>query len=221
MAALQPCTIEGVRFELDPSRYVDRMLLDGQFFEAGTVDALRLCVTRGMVALDVGTNFGYDTLLFARWVGRGGQVIAFEPTATYGRRLQRHLALNDARHVQVERIGLSSTNTAATTSRRCCTGWRIAWATRYSTATAGEPLRPAMPCGRPSIAPMSRATCSAVPRSQVRDRPDRRGRRCRLAARAPRRQDRPGNHTQGRIEGLAGTIAGHGPGAFPRTHPGS
>lgn len=48
----------------------------------------------GMRVLDVGANVGYFTLLFARLVGPGGQVYAFEPEPRNFELLQRNIARN-------------------------------------------------------------------------------------------------------------------------------
>jgi FkbM family methyltransferase len=48
----------------------------------------------GATVLDIGANVGCYTLLFARWIGEGGHVYAFEPAARSRAGLERHLALN-------------------------------------------------------------------------------------------------------------------------------
>ena len=106
-AKLVEAEVRGLRFRLNPERYLDRELLDGGTFEAGTVQALEQLIRPGMVALDVGANIGYYTLLFSKWTGPTGQVIAFEPTRDYGDRLRDHVALNHAPNVHFEAAGLS------------------------------------------------------------------------------------------------------------------
>ncbi len=94
-------------YRLNPARYLDRELVGGALFEAPSVGLLRSHARPGMTVVDVGANFGYYTLLFSRWVGSAGHVIAFEPTKEYGDRLRAHLEANGADNVRVERIGLS------------------------------------------------------------------------------------------------------------------
>ncbi len=53
-------------------------------------------VRPGATVLDVGANLGAYTVLFARWVGPHGRVIAFEPAPAARAGLERQLALNDA-----------------------------------------------------------------------------------------------------------------------------
>jgi FkbM family methyltransferase len=62
----------------------------------------------GNVALDVGANIGYFTLLLSRLVGDDGRVVAFEPTEHYGNLLRRNLAENGVSNCHVEACGLSS-----------------------------------------------------------------------------------------------------------------
>jgi FkbM family methyltransferase len=56
--------------------------------------AFREVVRPGATVLDVGANVGAYTLLFARWVGPVGRVIAFEPAPAAAAGLRRHLELN-------------------------------------------------------------------------------------------------------------------------------
>jgi FkbM family methyltransferase len=108
-AALREVCVDGLRFQLDPTRYIDRSLIDGTGFEVGAVGALRRRMRQGMVAVDVGANFGYYTLLFSKWVGPTGRVVAFEPTTGYGERLRTHVALNNLTNVTIVPMGLGDT----------------------------------------------------------------------------------------------------------------
>jgi FkbM family methyltransferase len=56
--------------------------------------ALKREAHAGDTILDIGANVGCYTMLFARWVGDGGHVYAFEPAAESRAGLERHLALN-------------------------------------------------------------------------------------------------------------------------------
>jgi FkbM family methyltransferase len=58
------------------------------------VDAFRAALKPGDHAVDVGANVGCYTLLFARWVGAGGRVLALEPAPDAFDGLARHVALN-------------------------------------------------------------------------------------------------------------------------------
>jgi FkbM family methyltransferase len=56
--------------------------------------AFRAAVRPGATVLDVGSNVGAYTLMFATWAGPNGRVFAFEPDADARAGLVTHLALN-------------------------------------------------------------------------------------------------------------------------------
>jgi len=55
----------------------------------------------GGVAIDIGANVGWHTLLMARLVGNGGTVLAVEPNPSVRRDLETNLKLNRFGHVAV------------------------------------------------------------------------------------------------------------------------
>jgi FkbM family methyltransferase len=57
------------------------------------------CIRRGETVVDCGANVGYFTLIFARRVGPGGRVFAFEPEPGNFRLLERNIARNGYRNV--------------------------------------------------------------------------------------------------------------------------
>lgn len=78
------------------------------WYERPTQRALRALIRPGMTVLDVGANVGFFTLAAARWVGRTGQVIAFEPFHRNAHYLKRHVALNGlTQRVRVEEVALA------------------------------------------------------------------------------------------------------------------
>ncbi|RMG47005.1 MAG: FkbM family methyltransferase [Acidobacteria bacterium] len=97
----------GFRFRLDLSSYVDRQLAAGEPWEPHAVRLLEREVRPGMVAVDVGANFGYFTLHLSRLVGPEGRVIAFEPSRRFAERLAWHIEANGAANVVMERVALS------------------------------------------------------------------------------------------------------------------
>ncbi len=58
-------------------------------------------LSSGAVAVDVGANVGWHTLLMARLVGECGRVLAVEPNPSVRARLIEHLALNRVAQVEV------------------------------------------------------------------------------------------------------------------------
>jgi FkbM family methyltransferase len=91
--------------ELDLSEHIQRMVYLGAYerWETATV---RRQLRPGTCFVDVGANVGYFTLLAARVVGPGGQVIAVEPSRYAADRLARTIAANRLGNVRLERIGL-------------------------------------------------------------------------------------------------------------------
>jgi FkbM family methyltransferase len=60
----------------------------------------------GMTVLDLGAHHGLYSLLAAKCVGRGGKVLAFEPSPRERERLNRHLQMNGASNVEVQPCAL-------------------------------------------------------------------------------------------------------------------
>lgn len=69
------------------------ILLDG-FWEMWLTIAIARNLKRGMIAIDIGANFGYYSLLMADLVGPEGFVVAVEPNGHVAPRLRSSLALN-------------------------------------------------------------------------------------------------------------------------------
>jgi FkbM family methyltransferase len=85
----------GMRFALsyDVDQLVTRVVRNEHIFEPQITRFLIANVSPGDVAVDVGANVGYYTLLLALLVGPGGTVYAFEPL--FPAALRRNLALNE------------------------------------------------------------------------------------------------------------------------------
>lgn len=60
----------------------------------------------GMHVWDVGANTGQSLLAFARLVGPGGSVNAFEPVQELADLAQRQAGLNDLAHVRVHAVAV-------------------------------------------------------------------------------------------------------------------
>lgn len=60
-------------------------------YESRYVDVLRHCVQPNDTVIDVGANIGFYTVLFSRWVGEQGIVVAYEPDPANVRLLQQNL----------------------------------------------------------------------------------------------------------------------------------
>jgi FkbM family methyltransferase len=69
------------------------LMMDG-FWEPWIAKFLISRVKSGMVAVDVGANYGYYTLIMADLVGRGGMVHAFEPNPNVCLQLAKSISVN-------------------------------------------------------------------------------------------------------------------------------
>jgi len=80
------------RFELPSSEpHTFRYLTS--IYEPGTTALVKSLLKPGMVAVDVGAHAGYYTRLFAKLVGSGGAVYAFEPAREMFSLLERNTAM--------------------------------------------------------------------------------------------------------------------------------
>jgi FkbM family methyltransferase len=73
------------------------LMLDG-YWEMWLTEALAETVKPGMVAVDIGANLGYFTLLMADLVGPTGAVHAFEPNPSIASRLRKSADVNGFYH---------------------------------------------------------------------------------------------------------------------------
>src|SRR5215831_1636534 len=79
-------------------------------YEPQYVDALRTLVKQSATVFDVGANIGFYSVLFSKWVGQDGRVIAYEPDPTNIKLLRRNLALNCCDNVIVRPVALTKTS---------------------------------------------------------------------------------------------------------------
>lgn len=86
--------------------FIGRSLdLYGEWCEA-EIDLLAQVLKAGDVVLDVGSNIGSHAVAFARIVGDGGCVVAFEPQRLVFQNLCANLALNALRNVVAHEAGV-------------------------------------------------------------------------------------------------------------------
>jgi FkbM family methyltransferase len=83
-------------WDLDLNEGIDFAIFLLGNFEPETVRFYSKLIRPGATVLDVGANIGAHTLNFARLVGPSGHVLAFEPTESAFRKLERNLSLNPA-----------------------------------------------------------------------------------------------------------------------------
>jgi FkbM family methyltransferase len=94
------------KLHLDPSMQPDSFLIQhfeqGACYEPELVWVMFRTLCEGNIALDVGANIGFFTLLMSRLVGETGKVLACEPGVNNLGSLQAHLKTNGAANVSVE-----------------------------------------------------------------------------------------------------------------------
>jgi len=76
-------------------------------YEPELRDIFRTVLRPGAVAIDVGANVGWHTLLMAKLVGDGGRVLAVEANPSVRIRLRENLSINGFRHVDVAACALA------------------------------------------------------------------------------------------------------------------
>jgi FkbM family methyltransferase len=77
-----------------PTDVVANAVKSGQIFDAPIIREAERHIRPGSVVLDVGANFGQMTVLFARLVGPGGHVHAFEAEPFVASILQKNIDIN-------------------------------------------------------------------------------------------------------------------------------
>jgi len=104
-------TIDGHRLFLDAEDSLD-LSIDPTYenLESATLAGL---IHKGDTVVDIGANIGFYTLLFARWVGPGGKVIAFEPDPDNFDLLRKNVEANGYRNVTLHRKAIADRNGTA------------------------------------------------------------------------------------------------------------
>jgi FkbM family methyltransferase len=92
---------EGLVFLARPGVQVDWHVLFFGTYEPEVRRIFRTVLPSGGVAVDIGANVGWHTLLMASLVGASGRVLAVEANPALQHRLHDHLCLNHFRHVEV------------------------------------------------------------------------------------------------------------------------
>lgn len=72
----------------------------GEIFEPEIVAIAKRYITEGSLVLDVGSNFGQMALLFADYVGKSGQVLAFEADEYIFQILHKNIAANNVHNIR-------------------------------------------------------------------------------------------------------------------------
>lgn len=92
----------GYKWELRLPSNIDSEIDKGNEWEPVVSEWLRAQLKEGDIALDVGANIGWHTLLMSGCVeGKNGTVVAIEPEPSFRERLLGHLRINQIRNVMV------------------------------------------------------------------------------------------------------------------------
>jgi FkbM family methyltransferase len=102
--------------DLRDTGFVPHLMFEG-YWEYWITDFIWRNVRPRQVALDLGANHGYYTLLLADLVGAGGKVHAFEPNPRLTELLERNIALNGFWHVAEARPEAVSDRGSGETAR--------------------------------------------------------------------------------------------------------
>ena len=102
---------QGCKAYVDPVDVgiVPFLLTDG-VYEPRTTELFKSLLKPEMVVLDIGANFGYYSLIAARFVGSTGKVYAFEPEPKNFRLLVNNIKLNGFSNIIPLQIALSNEN---------------------------------------------------------------------------------------------------------------
>lgn len=90
-----------------PNMYFADIYAGSCVFEPDSIGFMRQNVKPGMVALDIGANVGYFTLLLAKLTGALGRVYAFEPSLSTSNLLRENVSLNGITNVEIHQVALS------------------------------------------------------------------------------------------------------------------
>ena len=101
---------EGFTWDLMVPSNIDTEIAEGRQWEPVVTKWILSHLKDGDIALDIGANIGWYTLLMARAVG-SGQVWAFEPEPSFRERLMGHIKANDIRNVAVMSFAVSDGKT--------------------------------------------------------------------------------------------------------------
>jgi FkbM family methyltransferase len=75
-------------------------------FEPHYVNLLRSLIREGDCVFDIGANIGVYSVLFSRWVGQSGKVLAYEPDPSNLELLKRNLTMNGCNNTILRELAL-------------------------------------------------------------------------------------------------------------------
>lgn len=100
--------IQGINYELNLKEVIDSSLYYSGTYENDEEKLVDELLNPGMIAFDIGANFGYYTFRMAKKVEPGGTIYAFEPTTWAYDKLLRNASLNpNITNIEYMKIALS------------------------------------------------------------------------------------------------------------------
>lgn len=97
----------GLKVKIYPNNDLGRVLYISGTYEPNSLILLKRLLSENSVFFDIGANVGIFSISASRWVGEGGQVIAFEPSSRERKFLADNILLNDLTNVRVEPVAIS------------------------------------------------------------------------------------------------------------------
>jgi len=98
----------GDYFWLNKNSCIDQSIISSGIWETHSTEVVKKIVKGGDIALDIGANTGYFTVMLSKLVGREGKVLAFEPTKHFFSVLEKNIRANDLKNCATHRLGLSN-----------------------------------------------------------------------------------------------------------------
>ena len=92
----------------DETAWVDKCIKESSIFEEYSTNFIKKIIQNGNIALDIGANIGYYSIMLSRLVGDTGRVLCFEPTNHYRKVLEKNLDINNLKNVEIYQFGLSN-----------------------------------------------------------------------------------------------------------------
>jgi FkbM family methyltransferase len=93
---------------LRPWEYIETRLFFYRAWEPEITRFILRGLSQGDIAIDIGANVGYYSLLMSQAVSSSGKVYAVEPSRSICERLKRNIALNELSNVVVLNYGISN-----------------------------------------------------------------------------------------------------------------
>ena len=97
---------DGRKFRVNLKEHVYTTLFFMGYYEKYETEILKQIIHKGDIIFDIGANFGWYTTLFAKLIGKKGQVHSFEPVPSEFRKLKWNVLINRCRNVTMEQLAV-------------------------------------------------------------------------------------------------------------------